>query len=142
MKNKSHGPWYYEQIDLGYNYRMTELQAALGVSQMGRLEEFVARRHEVAKFYNEKLKDLPLILPYQSEDSYSGYHLYVIRLKLKEVKKTHLDVFEELRAKGLGVNLHYIPVYSHPYYEAMGFDRKDFPHAESYYSEAISLLSF
>jgi len=139
MKNKSHGPWYYEQIDLGYNYRMTELQAALGLSQMNRLEEFVANRHKVADFYNENLKNLPLILPYQDSDNYSAYHLYVIRLKLKEIKISHLKVFNNLREKGVGVNLHYIPVYLQPYYSKLGFKNGYCKKAEEYYSEAISI---
>lgn len=139
MKNKSHGPWYYEQIDLGYNYRMTELQAALGVSQMNRLEEFVAERHKVADFYNKNLKNLPLTLPHQDSDNYSAYHLYVIRLKLSEIKSSHFDVFNKLREKGIGVNLHYIPVYRQPYYEQMGFKQGYCEQAENYYAEAISI---
>ena len=139
MKNKSHGPWYYEQIDLGYNYRMTELQAALGASQINRLEEFVGARHKVADFYNENLKGLPLILPYQDNDNYSAYHLYVIRLKLGEIKSSHLDIFNKLKEKGIGVNLHYIPVYLQPYYEQMGFKQGYCEQAEKYYAEAISI---
>ncbi|WP_144168668.1 UDP-4-amino-4,6-dideoxy-N-acetyl-beta-L-altrosamine transaminase [Shewanella algae] len=142
MKGESHGGWYYEQIDLGFNYRMTELQAALGVSQMQRLEEFISSRHKLARIYDEKLKKLPIILPFQLENTYSGLHLYVIRLQLNEIEKTHKQVFEELREKGVAVNLHYIPVHTQPYYKAMGFDWGNFPEAEKYYQEAISIPMF
>lgn len=139
MTHESEGPWYYQQISLGYNYRMTELQAALGVSQMTRLDEFVAHRHAIAARYNEWLKDLPVITPWQHPDSYSGSHLYVIRLRLDDIKLTHKQVFEALRERGIGVNLHYIPVHTQPYYQAQGFKCGDYPEAERYYSEAISL---
>ena len=139
MTHEADGPWYYQQIDLGFNYRMTELQAALGVSQMQRLDQFVARRHELARRYDELLADLPVVTPWQHPDSYSGLHLYVIRLKLDGIRRTHRQVFESLRAQGIGVNLHYIPVHSQPYYQRMGFQSGDFPQAEHYYAEAISL---
>src|SRR5690554_3557585 len=130
MTHEPDGPWYYQQVELGYNYRMTELQAALGISQMQRLDEFVAQRHALAKRYDELLADLPIILPWQHADSYSGLHLYVIRLRLNQISKTHLQVFEELRAAGIGVNLHYIPVHMQPYYQNMGFKAGDFPETE------------
>ena len=139
MQGVPDGPWYYEQVDLGYNYRMTELQAALGLSQMTRLEEFVTTRHRLAKRYDDKLNELPIILPFQSENTYSSFHLYVIRLNLELIKKSHKQVFQELRDRGIGVNLHYIPVHIHPYYQAMGFKIGDFPEAENYYREAISI---
>lgn len=142
MTHAADGPWYYQQIDLGFNYRMTELQAALGVSQMDRLDSFVSRRHELAQRYNSLLTDLPVMLPWQHPDSYSGLHLYVIRLKLELIEKTHLDVFNSLRSQGVAVNLHYIPVHTQPYYERMGFSKGDFPNAEQYYCEAISLPMF
>ncbi|WP_024589833.1 MULTISPECIES: UDP-4-amino-4,6-dideoxy-N-acetyl-beta-L-altrosamine transaminase [unclassified Pseudoalteromonas] len=142
MENASHGGWYYEQVDLGFNYRMTELQAALGVSQMSRLSEFVSARHELAVRYYDKLASLPIVLPYQLPNTYSGLHLYVIRLNLNEISKTHKEVFDELRENGIGVNLHYIPVHLQPYYQKMGFKQGDFPNAESYYSNAISLPMF
>ena len=142
MQGVSDGPWYYEQVELGYNYRMTELQAALGLSQMSRLEEFVTTRNTLATIYNDKLKKLPIILPFQSENTYSSFHLYVIRLDLDIIKKSHNQVFQELRDKGIGVNLHYIPVHIHPYYRSMGFKLGDFPEAEKYYSEAISIPIF
>lgn len=142
MKNESHGGWYYEQIDLGFNYRMTEMQAALGVSQMSRLHDFVAKRNELATRYDELLKDLPLITPKQSDDSYSGRHLYVIRLKLSEIALSHKEVFEQLREKGLGVNLHYIPVHTQPYYKELGFVAGQFIESEKYYTDAISIPLF
>ncbi|MEZ8452308.1 UDP-4-amino-4,6-dideoxy-N-acetyl-beta-L-altrosamine transaminase [Vibrio splendidus] len=142
MHGESHGGWYYQQVDLGFNYRMTELQAALGVSQMQRLDEFVTARHKLANRYNEKLADLPLVLPYQLPDTYSGLHLFVIRLRLGEIEFTHNQVFDALRERGVGVNLHYIPVHTQPYYQDMGFADGDFPESERYYSEAISLPMF
>jgi len=142
MTHEPDGPWYYQQVDLGFNYRMTELQAALGVSQMERLDQFVARRHELAARYDELLAELPLVTPWQHPDGYSGLHLYVIRLDLNAIGKTHLQVFEYLRTQGIGVNLHYIPVHLQPYYQAMGYQAGDLPQAEAYYSEAISLPMF
>lgn len=142
MTEASHGGWYYQQVDLGFNYRMTELQAALGVSQMQRLDDFVAARHVLSKRYNEILSALPLVRPYQLKDTYSGLHLFVIRLKLDEISLTHKQVFEALRDNGISVNLHYIPVHTQPYYQSMGFAEGDFPESESYYKEAISLPMF
>ena len=136
------GPWYYQQIDLGYNYRMTDIQAALGLSQMSRLDEFVSSRHLLANRYNELLKEDWIELPWQHPDTYSGLHLYIIRLKKNKQGITHRQVFEKLRTSGILVNLHYIPVYTQPYYEAIGYDRNEFPQAESYYSEAISIPMF
>ncbi|MCE0460217.1 UDP-4-amino-4,6-dideoxy-N-acetyl-beta-L-altrosamine transaminase [Pseudomonas uvaldensis] len=142
MTQETDGPWYYQQIDLGFNYRMTELQAALGVSQMERLDQYIARRHQLAARYNEQLSTLPITLPWQHADSYSGLHLYVIRLQLEKIAKTHRQVFESLREQGIGVNLHYIPVHTQPYYARMGFKPEEFPEAQSYYREAISIPMF
>lgn len=142
MTREADGPWYYQQIELGLNYRMTELQAALGVSQMVRLDSYIERRHALARRYDEKLKNLPLVTPWQHPDSYSGLHLYVIRLELEKISKSHREVFESLREQGIGVNLHYIPVHTQPYYARMGFNIGDFPQAEAYYREAISLPMF
>ena len=139
MTHEPDGPWYYQQVGLGFNYRMTELQAALGVSQMDRLDTYVARRHELAKRYDQLLQDIPVTTQWQHPDSYSGLHLYVIRLQLNKIGKTHRQVFEALRAQGLGVNLHYIPVHTQPHYKKLGFKTGDFPRSESYYTEAISL---
>lgn len=139
MIHSSEGPWYYEQIDLGFNYRMTDMQAALGLSQMRRLDEFVTKRHAIARRYDALLAGLPVIIPWKHPDSYSGLHLYVIRLKLNKIRKTHREVFEAMRAASIGVNLHYIPVYRQPYYERLGFKAGHCLAAETYYSEAISL---
>ena len=139
MTHASEGPWYYQQLDLGYNYRMTDIQAALGLSQMLRLNEFVAKRHALALQYNELLANEAVITPWQHSDSYSGMHLYIIRLRLKEIGATHREAFERLRVNGVGVNLHYIPVYRQPYYARMGFELNEYPEAERYYAEAISL---
>lgn len=142
MTHDADGPWYYQQIDLGFNYRMTELQAALGVTQMERLDHYVARRHQLARRYDELLAGLPVTTPWQHPDSYSGLHLYVIRLQLDKIDKAHREVFESLRELGIGVNLHYIPVHTQPYYQRMGFQVGDFPEAECYYAQAISLPMF
>ena len=140
MTHASDGPWYYQQIALGYNYRMTDLQAALGVSQMQRLNHYIARRHDIAARYNRELSDLPLTLPTQADYGHSAYHLYVIRLDLDAIAPlTHAQVFQSLRDRGILVNLHYIPVHTQPYYQAMGFRWGDFPQAEAYYKNAISI---
>jgi UDP-4-amino-4,6-dideoxy-N-acetyl-beta-L-altrosamine transaminase len=142
MTREGDGPWYYQQVDLGFNYRITDIQAALGLSQMSRLDEFVARRHEIADWYDERLAELPLQLPVRPVDSYSALHLYVIRVNLEHTERTHLEVFESLRAQGIGVNLHYIPVYTQPYYEQLGFAAGLCPTAERYYERAISIPMF
>lgn len=135
-------PWYYEQIELGFNYRMTDIQAALGLSQLNRLDKYVAQRHSLCKKYDEALASLPLIIPQQNSETYSGRHLYVIRLKIDQIHKSHTEVFEELRSKGIGVNLHYIPIHTQPYYQKLGFENGDYPNAEQYYKEALSLPLF
>jgi UDP-4-amino-4,6-dideoxy-N-acetyl-beta-L-altrosamine transaminase len=139
MTHAPDGPWYYQQIQLGFNYRMTDLQAALGISQMERLDDHVARRHTLAARYDTLLEDLPISRPWQHPDSYSGLHLYVIRLQRQRISRSHRAIFEGLRDRGIGVNLHYIPVHTQPYYQQMGFKSGDFPEAERYYAEAISL---
>lgn len=135
MTHAPDGPWYYQQISLGYNYRMTELQGALGLSQLKQLQSFLARRRQLAAQYDDLLAGLPLTRPAQHPDTNSSWHLYVVRVPAER----HTAVFEALRAAGLGVNLHYIPVHTQPYYQAMGFAAGQFPHAESYYAEAISI---
>ena len=139
MTHAPDGPWYYQQLDLGFNYRMTDMRAALGLSQMQRLDEFVVQRHELAANYGKLLEKLPVTVPWQHADSYSGLHLYVIRLPQDKGTASRSEAFERLRTNGIGVNLHYIPVYRHPYYERMGFTPDDFPEAERYYAEAITL---
>lgn len=138
MTHEPDGAWYYQQIDLGYNYRMTELQAALGLSQMQRLDEFVNKRHAIAKRYDEALFDLPITLPRQLPDNYSAYHLYPIRVR----NNRRSAVFDALRTAGIGVNVHYIPVHTQPYYQKLGFKDGNFPAAEAYYREAISIPMF
>lgn len=139
LRIKDQGLWYYEEQDLGFNYRMTEINAALGNSQLNRLDQFVEMRHEIAKKYNQDLSDLPLDLPFQLTNNYSSYHLYVIRLQIENIEISHKDFFKNIRSEGIGVNLHYIPVYKHPYYKSLGF--KDFicKNAEQYYKTAISI---
>lgn len=139
MQGLSDGSWYYQQIDLGFNYRMTELQAALGISQLDRVDAYVARRHTLAARYDRLLAGYPVVLPTQLEQSYSAFHLYVIRLPRDRVGDIRRIVFESLRAQEIGVNVHYIPVHTQPYYLKLGFKIGDFPQAEAYYAEAISL---
>ena len=142
MTKESAGGWYYQQVDLGFNYRMTELQAALGVSQMERLDEFVALRHKCQIRYDELLIDLSITTPYQDLNSYSALHLYPIRIQIDKVKSTRKEIFEALRKNDIGVNVHYIPVHTQPYYENMGFRKGDYPNAENYYESAISIPLF
>jgi len=140
MNKLSEGGWYYQQVELGFNYRMTELQAALGVSQMERLDEFVALRHKCQIRYDELLKDLPITKPYQDLNSYSALHLYPIQTG--KAKNTRKQIFEALHASGIGVNIHYIPIHIQPYYENLGFKKGDFPNAETYYEGVISIPLF
>ena len=131
--------WNYQQIELGFNYRMNDIQAAIGLNQMKRLDEYVKRRHEIAKYYDTELKNLPLTIPWQSPNAYSSYHLYPILIKNNLDNKTQKQVYNELRENEIAVNLHYIPVHRHPYYENLGFKRNDFPIAEKFHREAISI---
>ncbi|MDB6118480.1 MAG: pseC [Verrucomicrobiaceae bacterium] len=142
MEGESHGPWYYQQVELGYNYRMTDIQAALGASQMTRLESFAARRREIASLYDAAVASLPLHALARDPKAVSGWHLYMIRLDLKTIRKTRREVFESLRAQGIGVNVHYIPVHLQPDYARLGFTAGMFPEAEQYYEECITLPMF
>lgn len=139
MTKASDGPWYYQQIELGYNYRMTDIQAALGYSQLERLDNFVARRREIAKRYDELLAGLPLRRPYQSQDTNSSWHIYVVRLEQPRVKKSKPEIFKAMKNRGVMLNLHYIPVHLQPYYQTLGFKTGDFPVSERYYEEAFTL---
>ena len=139
MNQAPDGLWFYQQVELGFNYRMTDIQAALGLSQLTRLDAFVARRHALAAYYNEALISTPIVTPWQQPESYSGLHLYVVRLPQNKSKLTKAQIFQTLWQSGIEVNLHYIPIYRQPFYQKMGFERSDFPEAESYYAEAITL---
>jgi len=139
LLKKDQGPWYYEQKLLGFNYRLTELQGALGLSQLTRLQEFVEKRKKLASQYLTKLSDLPIELPVISNECQSSWHLFIIKLKLTDIHKTHKQVFCELRAMGVGVNLHYIPIYHQPHFQSMGFALGYCSAAENYYSRAISI---
>ncbi|CCE22425.1 UDP-4-amino-4,6-dideoxy-N-acetyl-beta-L-altrosamine transaminase [Methylotuvimicrobium alcaliphilum] len=140
MTHAPDGPWYYQQIELGFNYRMTDVQAALGLSQLRRLDKFIERRHELAECYRQQLKGLPLT--WQMENCHSALHLFVIRLQTEHCGISRLDLFNALRDAGIGVNVHYIPVHLQPYYRGLGFKLGDFPEAERYYRESITLPLF
>jgi len=140
--SQNDGPWYYQQIELGFNYRMTDIQAALGISQFERLESYVEKRNQIANFYHEELSNLPLLTPKIQDSVFSSYHLYIIRLDLNRLSSSHHDIFCSLRDSGIGVNIHYIPIHLQPYYKNLGFQEGDFPNAETFYKEAISLPIF
>jgi dTDP-4-amino-4,6-dideoxygalactose transaminase len=142
IENKPDGPWYYEQLELGYNYRMNDIQAALGLSQMTKLDQFVIERKHITDRYNEMFLSKPIKIPFTLEMAISSCHLYVARLDLVSLQASLKQVFDRMRSAGILVNLHYIPVYRHPYYEKIGYERRDYPVAEAYYSNAISLPIF
>lgn len=141
MTRPADGQWYYEQLELGYNYRMTDIQAALGCSQMQRLDEKVSIRHQIANRYDAGLAALPLVLPFRKDFSYSAFHLYVVLLE-EALASNRRAVFESLRERGIGVNVHYIPVHTQPYYRRLGFQAGDYPYAEDYYARALSIPLF
>jgi len=142
MTHETDGAWYYQQVDLGFNYRMSDIHAALGVSQIERLDEYVAKRNQLAQRYSKLLNNFPIKTPRCEKDNYSAFHLYVVRIDLSQTDKTQRQIFTELQENGVGVNLHYIPVHTQPYYQSMGFKYGDYPEAEVYYSEVISLPIF
>jgi UDP-4-amino-4,6-dideoxy-N-acetyl-beta-L-altrosamine transaminase len=142
MDAPSHGPWYYQQVELGFNYRITDMQAALGLSQLNKLDGFLTRRRQLVARYQAFLADLPLTLPTPQPEAESAWHLYVVRLQTERLQHSHRQIFEGLRAAGIGVNVHYIPVHLQPYYRDLGFAAGDFPQAEAYYAQAISLPLF
>lgn len=142
MEAEPEGPWVYEQIELGLNYRLTDLQAALGFSQMSQLDSSVARRHQIARRYDAELAGLPLVTPWQSPDAHSALHLYPIQVDPARSPLTRRQLFDGLRAAGIGVNVHYIPVHTQPHYRRLGFVPGQFPAAEAYYAQAISLPMF
>ena len=142
MTKKMDGPWYYQQIDLGFNYRMTDIQAALGCSQIQRLSYFVSKRNEIADRYDRELSKLPLTLPMRRADVVSSFHLYVVRIILRKSRRTHREVIEYLLSMGIGVNVHYIPLHTQPYYIKNGYCVNQYKEADLYYSEAISLPIF
>lgn len=131
--------WNYQQVLLGYNYRLTDIQAALGISQMSRIDGFVSKRHEIAERYDSELGELPITTPWQSPDTYSAYHLYPIRVAKDQGGRTQREVYGQLQSSGVNVNLHYIPVYRQPYYQKMGFEAGYCPAAEAYFTSAISI---
>ncbi|SVC46383.1 uncharacterized protein METZ01_LOCUS299237, partial [marine metagenome] len=142
MSKDPDGPWFNEQIDLGFNFRMTEIQAALGNSQLKRIDNYISKRNNIAEIYRNELQELPLKFQATYRDRYSAYHLFVIRLKLDDIEKTHLEIFNDLISEGIGVNLHYMPVYRHHYYSRFNYQREFFKESEEYYKEAISIPIF
>lgn len=140
LLNKDEGSWYYEQLDLGYNYRITDIQCGLGISQLSKLDKFLKRRREIAEKYNEYLNDIDgIILPKQAEFSNSSWHIYVIQLQLEKFKVGRREIFEALQAENIGVNVHYIPVYYHPYYQELGYKKGLCPNAEKLYERMITI---
>jgi UDP-4-amino-4,6-dideoxy-N-acetyl-beta-L-altrosamine transaminase len=139
MTKEPDGPWYYQQTDLGFNYRLSDIHAALGLSQLQRLDQYVSMRQTLAASYYDFLVDLPILLPLQHADCFSAFHLYIIRIDPQQTTTPHLKVFKTLTAQGIGVSLHYTPVHLQPFYQRMGFKEGDFPEAESYYQQAITL---
>lgn len=143
LMTKQHGPWYYEQVELGYNYRITDLQCALGISQMRKLDNFIKRRREIVKIYNDAFKDLEEIeIPFEAEFSNSGWHIYVIALNLDKLSVGRKEIFEALQRENIGINVHYLPVYMHPYYQKLGYKKGECPVAEDLYNKIITIPLF
>lgn len=143
LMTENQGPWYYEQIDLGYNYRLTDIQSALGLSQIKKLDDFILKRREIVNKYNEAFKELKEIgTPFENEYSKSGYHIYVLLLNLDKLKCGRKEIFEALQAENIGVNVHYLPVYLHPYYKKLGYKKGECPVAEDIYNRMITIPLF
>ncbi|WIF93895.1 UDP-4-amino-4,6-dideoxy-N-acetyl-beta-L-altrosamine transaminase [Caminicella sporogenes] len=143
LLNKKEGLWYYEQLELGYNYRITDIQCALGISQLQKLDMFIQRRRELVQKYNEYLSNIDgVIIPFEAEYSNSSWHLYVIQIELEKFKASRKEIFKALRAENIGVNVHYIPVYYHPYYRKLGYKKGLCPNAEKLYERMITLPLF
>ena len=142
MINKEEGLWYYEQLLLGFNFRMSDIHAALGISQMNSLDKFISKRNDISQIYTEELKGLPLTIQRVRKEDLSAWHIFVIRLKLSELKLSRLEIYNSLRNMGIGVNVHYIPVHLHPFYKNLGFNKGDFPNSENYYDGAITIPMF
>jgi UDP-4-amino-4,6-dideoxy-N-acetyl-beta-L-altrosamine transaminase len=142
LTKDSEGGWYYEQLELGFNYRLTDIQAALGNSQLTRMQFFIEKRHMIKDRYEQLISNENLDLPAQDKKCFSSLHLYPIQLKLEKLKKSQQEIFADFQTNGIGVNLHYIPVHYHPYYKSLGFQEGDFPNAENYYKRAISIPIF
>ena len=142
MINKEEGLWYYEQLLLGFNFRMSDIHAALGISQMNSLDKFISKRNELSQIYTKELKGLPLTIQRVRKEDLSAWHIFVIHLKLKELKLSRLEIYNSLRNKGIGVNVHYIPVHMQPFYKNLGFNKGDFPNSENYYDGAITIPMF
>jgi dTDP-4-amino-4,6-dideoxygalactose transaminase len=139
MRDVPHGRWYYEQIELGFNYRLTDIAAALGISQLSRLDDILAARHTLARKYDSLLQKYPVTIPWQDPDCSSATHLYIIRPDLRNLNTSHAELFERLNSRGIAANLHYIPLYRHPFYSIRGFRHADYPNAEAYYANAMSI---
>lgn len=143
LMNENQGPWYYEQIDLGYNYRLTDIQSSLGLSQIKKLDEFIDKRRAIVKRYNKAFKDMEeLVIPFEYDYSNSGYHIYVLLLNLDKLKCDRREIFEALQAENIGVNVHYLPVYLHPYYKKLGYKKGECPIAEEVYNRMITIPLF
>lgn len=139
MRDVPHGRWYYEQIELGFNYRLTDIAAALGISQLSRLDDILVTRHSLARNYDSLFETYPVQTPWQHPDCSSANHLYIIRPNLRALNTSHAELFERLNSRGITANLHYIPVYRHPFYSVRGFRTTDYPNAEAYYANAMSI---
>tara|TARA_B100001059_G_C17821947_1_gene578852 strand:+ start:1106 stop:2266 length:1161 start_codon:yes stop_codon:yes gene_type:complete len=142
MKGKPHGKWYYQQIDLGFNYRITEMQAALGISQMKSIDKNIKKRHILKDRYDKTLENFPIQIPYNKSSNYSSLHLYPIQIRKNSKLINRKKVFDKLVFCNIGVNVHYIPIHTQPYYKKMGFKESDFPASVSYYNNALSLPLF